>query len=249
MPLAVQTQLIEQADKMKIARSFCSLTVLVSLGLYTSVSLADEPTKETTLATLQEKPAALFNGKNLDGWKISKEIDFEDHGKVTVENGAITLGEGKPATGIVCQTKLPRMDYEISLEAKRVEGSDFFCGLTFPVNKEYCTLIVGGWGGGVTGLSNIDGMSAVENETTGFSEFDNNKWYRIRLRVTEKEIKAWIGKHSILTVDPTDRKFSIWWEQEPMRPLGIASWNTKSALRNIKLTQLNEEREKPKKEK
>ena len=38
------------------------------------------------------------------------------------------------------------MDYELRLEAKRVEGGDFFCGLTFPVGKEYCTLILGGWG-------------------------------------------------------------------------------------------------------
>jgi len=222
------------------------LTACLTICLAIRIAWADEVKPVAAEAPLG-KPSALFNGKNLDGWKISKEVDFEDHGKVTVVDGVIILGEGKPATGIVCQRKLPRMNYEISLEAKRLEGSDFFCGLTFPVNEQYCSLIVGGWGGGVTGLSNIDSMSAVENETTGFTEFDKDKWYRVRLRVTEKRIEAWIDKHSILNVDPTDRKFSIWWEQEPMRPLGIASWNTKAALRNIQFTKLGREPEESKK--
>ena len=50
-------------------------------------------------------------------------------------------------TGITWTNEMPRMGYEISLEAMRVEGSDFFCGLTFPVGKDYLSLIVGGWGG------------------------------------------------------------------------------------------------------
>ncbi len=193
---------------------------------------ADTKEKETG------KPISLFNGKNLAGWRVIDKFDFEKHGKIEAVKGEIILGKGRPASGIVYTKKTPRINYEITLEAKRVEGDDFFCGLTFPVGKAYCTLIIGGWGGGVTGLSNIDDMSAVENETTGFVEFKRNRWYAIRLRVTDKAIAAWVDKEQIADVKTDDRKFSIWWEQEPVRPLGIATWNTKAALRNLKLRAL-----------
>ena len=56
-------------------------------------------------------------------------------------------------TGITWTNEVPTNNYEISLEAMRVEGSDFFCALTFPVGNDPCSFIVGGWGGGVVGLS------------------------------------------------------------------------------------------------
>lgn len=181
---------------------------------------------------------SLFNGHTLEGWKIANQSDFEDHGKVHVEQGAIVLGAGQPASGITFAGDPPRMDYEITLEAKRMEGSDFFCGLTFPVADSYLSLILGGWGGGVTGLSNLDGNSAVENETTSYQEFKQNTWYAVRLRVTPGRVEAWVDGEQIVDVNTTDRKLSIWWEQDPMRPLGIASWNTKAAFRNIRLKRL-----------
>lgn len=181
---------------------------------------------------------SLFNGKDLSGWRVIDEFDFENHGKVEVVEGEIILAAGRPASGIAYTKKLPRINYELSLEAKRIEGDDFFCGLTFPVGEEYCTLIVGGWGGGVTGLSNVDTMSAVENETTGYVEFERGRWYTIRLRVTDKAISAWIDKEQIVDTKTEGRKFSIWWEQEPARPLGIATWNTKAALRNVHLQRI-----------
>ena len=52
-------------------------------------------------------------------------------------------------TGVTYQGQFPKTDYEVSLEAMRVDGVDFFCGMTFPVRSEFCTLIVGGWGGEV----------------------------------------------------------------------------------------------------
>ncbi len=222
------------------------LTPLVMLSLASGV--AGEDAKEESKQKELPADGKLFDGKTLDGWKILAINDFDKHGKVSVVDGAIVLDTGRPATGISYQGKLPRINYEISLDAKRVDGDDFFCGLTFPVGKEYCSLIIGGWGGGVTGLSNLDNMSAVENETTGYQEFKNDQWYKIRLRVTEKQIQAWVDEDEIVDVATKDRKFSIWWEQEPVRPLGVASWHTKAALRNITLTPIKAEPEKPKEE-
>jgi hypothetical protein len=86
---------------------------------------------------------SLFEWKTLGKWKPS---DFPANDKIEIKDGAIHIGMGKPMAGITWSGEPPtRMNYEIELEAMRTEGSDFFCGLTFPVNKDPCTLICGGW--------------------------------------------------------------------------------------------------------
>ncbi|MCP3695110.1 MAG: DUF1080 domain-containing protein, partial [Planctomycetaceae bacterium] len=187
--------------------------------------------KQSTLAS----PQSLFDGKQLGQWEVIKKNDFEKHGKVTIKNGSIALPAGQPATGIRWKGPFPRNHYEVSLQTRRTKGSDFFCGLTFPFNDSYLSLIIGGWGGGVTGLSNIDNMAAVENETTGYLDVKDNRWYQVRLRVTPKRIQAWIDQEEILDMETEGHKFSIWWEQEPVRPFGIASWYTATEVRQIRI--------------
>ncbi len=187
----------------------------------------------TAARQVRERP--LFDGKTLKGWRVVDQFDFARHGKVTVEDGAIVMAPGQAGTGIAWKGPFPRDRYEVSLEAMRTEGNDFFCGITFPVGKQYCTLILGGWGGSVVGLSNIDGQAADENETTQAETFQKNRWYHVRLRVTPQAIEVWLDKESIIRVDRKDREFSIWWEQEPMRPFGIASWYTGAKLRKVTL--------------
>ncbi len=191
---------------------------------------------------VQQKPAArtdwrsLFDGKTLTNWRSA---NFGGEGQVKVENGKIILGMGVTLTGITwVGGEIPRMNYEISLEAMKVSGNDFFCGLTFPVDKSPCSLIVGGWGGSVVGLSSIDGMDASENETTTAGDFAYGRWYRIRLRVTPKRIEAWIDEKKVVDADTTGREISIRPEVSLSQPLGIAAWMTEAALRDIKLRQL-----------
>lgn len=210
---------------------FCAAVV----GLLPTRGSGEEPQPKIKPAAAPRAEGLLFNGKDLTGWKVDNQFDFDRHGEVRVVGDAVVMDVGRPATGIVWSGDVPRNNYELTLEAKRISGDDFFCGLTFPIDKEYCTLILGGWGGGVTGLSNISGFAAVENETTGFVEFKNDQWYRVRLSVTPKKIEAWVDKEKIVDVETEDKRFSLWWEQEPMRPLGIATWNTKAAVRNIRL--------------
>ena len=95
--------------------------------------------------------------------------------------------------------------------------------------------VVGGWGGSATGLSNVDGSAAIENETTGHFEFKPDQWYQVRLRVTKKQIQAWVDKEELIDLAREGHRFSIWWEQEPARPLGIATWQTKAGLKEIRL--------------
>ena len=175
----------------------------------------------------------LFDGKTLTGWK---EADFAGTGPVQVTDGRIVLGMGA-MTGVTWSNiaLLPRMNYEVQCEAMRVEGSDFFCGLTFMVGTNPCSLIVGGWGGGLVGLSSLDGDDASSNETTKHMSFDNGKWYAIRLRVTPNKIQAWINNEKVVDVDTTDRRISVRYEVEPSIPLGFSTWSTTGALRNIRL--------------
>ena len=134
--------------------------------------------------------------------------------------------------------ELPPINYEISLDAMRVEGSDFFCGLTFLVKEDPCSLIVGGWGGGVVGLSSLDGQDASNNDTTKYMNFDNGRWFAIRVRVMPERIQCWIDNDPVVDVETKDRRISIRPEVEASRPLGIAAWSTKAALKNIRLRKL-----------
>lgn len=176
----------------------------------------------------------LFDGKTLQGWAIS---DFAGHGEVKVEEGKLILGRGV-MTGVTWTNDVPRMNYEINLDAMRVDGSDFFCGLTFPVGKDPCSLIVGGWGGGVVGLSSLDGEDAANNETTQYMNFEAGRWYHIRVRVEPEKIQAWIDQEQVANVDTKGRRISIRIEVEPSVPLGIAAWSTTAALKNIQLKRL-----------
>lgn len=182
------------------------------------------------------KELSLFDGKTLKGWKPT---DFAGRGEVLIKDGTIVLESGQ-MTGITWTNAgdLPGMNYEISLEAMRVDGSDFFCGLTFPVGKDPCSLIVGGWGGGVVGLSSLDGQDAANNETTKFMNFKSGQWYAIRLRVTPGKIEAWIDKDKVIDCAMEDRKVSIRLEMEDSKPLGIATWATAAAMRNLRLKRL-----------
>jgi len=175
---------------------------------------------------------AMFDGQTLAGWR---ETPFAGRGEVRCQDGVIVLNMGDPFTGINWTNPFPKMNYEVALDAMRVMGSDFFCGLTVPVGTNFCSLIVGGWGGSLVGISSLDGMDASENETTKFTSFDTGRWYRIRLRVTEKKIEAWIDKEKLVDVVTTGKRISVRaGDIELSEPFGLAAWQTTAALREIK---------------
>ena len=183
----------------------------------------------------------LFDGKSLAGWAQS---GFEGESEVKVVNpfkngrSAIIIEQGTTLSGITWTrgAVLPRVNYEIALEAMKLEGTDFFCGLTFPVGESACTLIVGGWGGMVVGLSSIDHADASENETTQGMEFDLNRWYRIRVRVTDKKIEAWIDDDLKFEVETQGRNIDLRpGDIQKSLPLGISTYMTRAAVRDIRL--------------
>lgn len=200
------------------------------------------------LCAADTKPAPkwrpLFDGKKA---KLFKEVDYPNSGKVLVKDGAIRLEAGKPMTGIVYAGKdFPTMDYEVEMEAMKVEGIDFFATTTFPVGKTHCSFVVGGWSGNVTGLSTVDFADASMNETTKEVEYKKGKWYRLRIRVTKERIQAWVDKERVVDLDTKDRDIGTRIECRACRPFGIATYRTTGAVRNLRVRELMEAEKKAK---
>lgn len=175
---------------------------------------------------------ALFDGKTLNGWEVTA---FGTEGPVYVSEGKIVINYGDGCSGITWKGEFPKVNYEVTLEARKTSGNDFFCGMTFPVQDEFCSLIVGGWGGPVVGLSCIDGNDASENETKILKRFDKDVWYNIRLKVSEQKIEAWIDEESIVDFDYTGHELFVRPEVELSKPFGICTWITTAELKNIRL--------------
>lgn len=179
----------------------------------------------------------MFNGRDLEGWEITQ---FGPQGPVYVSGESIVLGMGDGCTGVTWKGDFPEVDYEVTLEARRVEGNDFFCGITFPAGDYPCSLILGGWGGTVVGLSSINGRDASENETTSLRSFEKDRWYAVRLRVAGGNILAWIDDEPAVDLEIGDKVLSIRPEVHLSMPFGIASWRTTGEVRNIRLFRIGQ---------
>lgn len=187
--------------------------------------------KDKAGAKEQWKP--LFDGKSLAGWKAT---EFGAHKEPAVEKGLLVLPAGDPLTGVTrVKDDVPHVNYEVRLDAQRVEGHDFFLCLTFPVRDSHASLILGGWSGGVCGISSIDGFDASENSTTSYRKFEDGRWYKVRLRVTKDRIEAWLDDEQIVDADIADKKVSTRIEVSPSKPFGIATYMTKGAYRDVKV--------------
>lgn len=204
------------------------------------------------VAAVPEKPAEpewrnLFDGKTLNGWK---RTEFGGEGEPKVKDGNLLIPMGATLSGVNYTEPTPKMNYEVSLEAMRVDGSDFFCGLTVPIGDSSASLILGGWGGGLCGISSLDGQDAANNETSTVRSFQEKKWYSVRLRITSDRIEAWIGEkkatdkpgemheEKIVDVSTKERKISTRAESDPSRPFGLMTYTTTGAFRNIRLREL-----------
>jgi len=186
----------------------------------------------------EKESISLFDGKSLSGWET---IEFGGEEEIEVVAGEIQMGGGEALTGIGIDRdiEVPKINYEISLNAKRRDGNDFFCGLTFPVEDSHCTLVVGGWGGGVVGISNIDDRDASENETTVYKKFETEKWYPVRVRVTAEKITCWIGEEKLIDQSIVGRKISLRGGQMSLTtPIGICNFGTASSIKDIRIKKL-----------
>lgn len=202
--------------------------VLPALIATLACAIAEPPQK----AEPKNEPKSLFDGKTLTGWKVT---DFAGKGDVSVKDSQLILGDGF-VTGVNYTNPVPKINYEVSLNAMRVDGSDFFCGLTCPYKDAHITLVIGGWGGGVCGISSIDDFDASENETVSYHAFKQGQWYHVRLRVAEDKIEAWLDKKKIVDFETEGRRLGLRpGIIELSAPFGLASYATTAALKDITL--------------
>ena len=221
-------------------------TILKQIFLLLIIALFMQCTHSSNQSKQEEKPNennleqmhenSIFDGKTLDGWVITQ---FGTQGAVFVSEGKIVLEFGDGCTGVTSTREVPKMNYEVTLDARKTSGNDFFCGITFPVNESFCSLIVGGWGGSVVGLSNIDGIDADNNETRVLKKFENDVWYTINLRVTQSNIEAWIDNEKLVNYAYKEGELGLRNEVNLSTPLGICSFRTTAELRNISLKELD----------
>lgn len=162
-----------------------------------------------------------------------KPCHFGGDGDIAMKHGTLSLDFGDPLTGVRWEGDFPKDQYEISLECRRVGGFDFFCGLTLPAAEQRFSLILGGWGGSLVGLSSIDGMDASNNETMLTHDFKKDQWYKVRVQVTDKKIVVLLDNEEIINVDREGRVFDIRAEMEESTPVGIAAFQCESEVKNV----------------
>lgn len=208
------------------------LAALVTVILTAApASGADVPAAPRAEAAAGVEWTTLTDAGRIGRWKSTA---FGGEGEVERGESLLRIGMGADLSGVTWTGDFPKQSYEIALEARRVDGNDFFCGLTFPVGESHCSLILGGWGGAVVGLSSIDELDAAHNDTTQFHDFEKDRWYAVTVRVTPRSIECFLDGEPIIEQDIVGRKVSIREEVAPSKPLGISTYATTGEVRNIR---------------
>ncbi len=167
-----------------------------------------------------------------------KAAGIAEEGKVLIQDSEITLHPGQPMTGVRFEAwstaELPLMRYTIEYEAMRDDGNDFFGTVTFPVNDAHVSLVIGGWGGTLVGISSIDDMDASENTTHGEGTFINKQWYRVRIEVRDDDLRAWIDGRLFVNVSTKGHKLGLRaGDIEKCTPFGFTSYATQARIRSV----------------
>jgi hypothetical protein len=193
-----------------------ALLLTLLLGACVSGSAAEAPWTE------------LFDGRSLGQFVVT---DFGGQGEVAVADGALHLGIGSPLTGVTWTGEPPGGAYELEVVAARRSGTDFFCGLTFPAGEGHLTLVLGGWGGAVCGLSSLDGRDAAHNATRTLRAFAPGREHLIHLAVRPERVAVAVDGEPLLAADLAGRSCTLRAEMLPSRPLGYATFLSSAAVR------------------
>lgn len=222
------------------------------------VAKTDSQTKQATVEAKQTARAAadvnpkvqkadpkwqsLMTDDKLDDWEaivFGGEGDFEI--QESAEGNIFSLTPGDPFTGFVSSHEdLPTSNYEVTLHARKTDGIDFFCGLTFPVADSHATLIVGGWAGSTVGISCIDDLDASRNDTQVLRDFKKDQWYQIRVRVLAERIECWIDDERLIDADILGKKIAVRGDTNLCRPFGVCSFQTDAEIKGFKIRTLDE---------
>jgi len=185
-----------------------------------------------------ERWSALFDGATLDGWRIVREGgDFARPGNVRVDHSRIMLDEGTPATGMAWTRPFPTEDYELVVDAMRMAGRFNFCDVIFPIGASRCQLSVGTLNFDYVGLDVVDQIRLHPRAATQV-RFEIGKWYRVRIKVTQTTVSAWIDNQQVVNFPRFGHRFAAPPEWPCQEQLGLRACFTAGAIANIRVRRL-----------
>lgn len=172
----------------------------------------------------------LFDLSSLGDWETGvfgnpDDFDLTDNGVVIPQTSTLA--------GMTYRGEPPVSPYRLQVDVTKRYGDDFFCGLTFPVRDSHLTLVLGGWGGGVSGLSCIDGEDASDNFTKHVEYFPNGKRQTVVVDVTDERVVARVDGRVLVDADLRGRELGLRTEVLASRPLGIATFATSSLIHSV----------------
>lgn len=212
--------------------------LLLPLALVLNIASQPAPGLLAQSANQTEDSRELFwEGDRLEDWTVT---EFGSQREIKQLEDGFEIQAGYPLAGVHCAREWPLNDYEVEWEFRRLEGNDFPCCLTFPVNDSHCSVVIGGWGGTLVGLSCIGGKDAAHNDTAKHLVFENGTWYRARLRVQGDQICCWIDDREVIVRNVRDEKLTVRNEVQLSRPLGICSFETTAQIRRFRVYRLGE---------
>lgn len=171
-------------------------------------------------------------------------VDFGSNGGVELAGDDIIIHQGERLEGLkyvggpadLLGASLDH--YEIKLEVQRTGGHDILLGLTFPVGtKESASLVLGGWGGSVCGISSVDEADASGNAWKSIHSFEDGKWYAVALRVDDTTVAATLDGKPLFNVPRAGHHFGLRAEVAPTAPLGLFTFGTSAKVRGFSVRQ------------
>jgi len=187
----------------------------------------------------------LLEGKNLRAWR--PELQPETRGspkqKVRLSRSGVFINAlvGIRA-GIAWTRDFPTQNYEVSLDATCLGGDGGFCGVAFPFETAQWSLTLSlVHGRGRVLLDRIRGGSGPPRGVKARKEFVPGRWYRVRIRVTERQIEVWVDSKKLSDLPPVASVDVVpYWTTDP-RLFGLGAYNAQTAVRNIRVRRLAEE--------
>ncbi len=161
--------------------------------------------------------------------------DFGAEDTVTIAPDAVSLEPGAPLSGVTYTGALPTPPYTLAVEFTKRYGSDFPLAITFPVAGSHLSLVLGGWGGTVCGLSSLDGLDAARNATRFVRAFPVGVRTRVELDVEAERVAVRLDGVPVLDVPLAGRAVGVRAELEPCKPLGLAAFATATTIHSFRV--------------
>ncbi|MDB2577216.1 DUF1080 domain-containing protein [Planctomycetota bacterium] len=194
-----------------------------------------EPVREAAEVAPAPPWQELFDGRDLSSWKAGVFGEFPEFDQV--EDGVV-IPQGVPLAGLTYQGEPPTPPFEAEFDVTKEFGADFFFSVTFPVRGEHLTLVLGGWGGVVCGLSCLDGEDASGNDTRTLRNFPDGTRYRVSLVVSDDRVRVDLDGERLIDADLRGRELELRPEVDPSVPFGVAAFATQTVLHRVRVRQL-----------